>query len=387
MKFLHTADWHLGRYFHGASLLDDQAHVLDEFVRLAQDERVDAVVIAGDVYDRAVPPGDAVSLLGEVLERLVVHAGIPVILIAGNHDSAERIGFGGRILERQKLFVRGGLGDFTPVVLRGERGTAGDVAFHPLPYVEPVYARTLAGGEGVTDHASAMASVLARIRSGFEAGRPNVLVGHAFVAGGSESESERPLTVGGSGMVPADAFSGFDYVALGHLHRPQSAGAPHVRYSGSLLKYSFQESQHDKGVSVVRVAAGGGCEVEHVRLSPRRDVRVMRGSFDELRQAAAADPARSDYLCAELTDTTPVLESMVRLRELYPHLMEIRFQRQDAAGVHGARASGDHRRRDPADLFQSFWRDVAGEDIGLLQLEAFQGCAQSIVAGREEGAP
>lgn len=382
MKILHTADWHLGRYFHGASLLDDQAHVLDDLVRLAMDEQVDAVVIAGDVYDRAVPPGDAVSLLGDVLERLVVRAAIPVILIAGNHDSAERIGFGGRILERQKLFVRGGLGNFAPVVLRGAHG---DVAFHPLPYVEPVFARALEGAEGVTDHASAMVPVLSRIRAHFEAGRPNVLVGHAFVSGGSESESERPLSVGGSGMVPPEAFEGFNYVALGHLHRPQSAGASHIRYSGSLLKYSFQETTHDKGVSLVRVGPDGQCEVQHVRLSPRRDVRVLTGTFDELRQRAGAPGGRTDYICVELTDQGPVLEPMTRLREVYPNLMEIRFQRGEVAGG-GARAAGDHRQRDPADLFQSFWRDVAGEDIAAAHLAAFRDCAQPVVAGREEAA-
>lgn len=382
MKILHTADWHLGRYFHGASLLDDQAHVLDQLVRLATDEQVSAVVIAGDVYDRAVPPGDAVSLLGDVLERLVVRADIPVILIAGNHDSAERIGFGGRILERQKLFVRGGLGNFAPVVLRGAHG---DVAFHPLPYVEPVFARALEGAEGVTDHASAMVPVLSRIRAHFEAGRPNVLVGHAFVSGGSESESERPLSVGGSGMVPPEAFEGFDYVALGHLHRPQSAGAAHIRYSGSLLKYSFQETTHNKGVSLVRVGPDGQCEVQHMRLSPRRDVRVLTGTFDELRQRAGAPGDRTDYICVELTDQGPVLEPMMRLREVYPNLMEIRFQRVGVAGG-GARAAGDHRQRDPVDLFQSFWRDVAGEDIAAAHLTAFKDCAQPVVAGREEAA-
>lgn len=381
MKFLHTADWHLGRTFHGASLLDDQAHVLEQFVRLARDERVDAVVIAGDVYDRAVPPGEAVSLLGEVLEQLVVHAGIPVILIAGNHDSAERIGFGGRILEKQKLFVRGGLDNVDPVVLRG---AGGDVAFHPLPYVEPAQARALAGGEGVTDHASAMASSVARLRPRFQPGRPNVLVGHAFVSGGSESESERPLSVGGSGMVPPQAFDGFDYVALGHLHRPQAAGAPHIRYSGSLLKYSFQEASHDKGVSVVRVGAQGRCEVQHVRLSARRDVRVVSGTFDQLLRDGASAADRGDYLCAELTDPGPVLEPMMRLREVYPHLMEIRFRRADAAGSPSARASGDHRKRDPADLFQAFWRDIAGEDIAAAHLEAFRACAQPVVSGRED---
>jgi DNA repair protein SbcD/Mre11 len=216
VRFLHTADWHLGRYLHGTSLLDDQAHVLETFVELARSEHVDAVVIAGDVYDRAVPPADAVSLLDDVLSRLVVGAGIPVIVIAGNHDSAERIGFGGRIFERQRLLLRGALDKLDPVVLTDKHG---EVAFHPLPYAEPTFVRALPGAEAVTDHQSAMSRMVGLLRAQRKAGQRNVLVGHAFVAGGSESESERPLSVGGSGMVAVDTFDGFDFVALGHLHR------------------------------------------------------------------------------------------------------------------------------------------------------------------------
>lgn len=382
MRFLHTADWHLGRQFHGASLLEDQAHVLAQFVQLAREERVDAVLVAGDIFDRAVPPAEAVSLLGDVLRQLVVDASIPVVLIAGNHDSAERIAFSGGILERQQLFVRGPFGDFRPVVLPGLHGA---VAFHPLPYVEPLHARTTLAAEGVTDHASAMDAVLRRVRREFVPGRRNVLVGHAFVTGGSESESERPLSVGGSGAVPHTCFEGFDYVALGHLHRPQAAGQPHIRYSGSLLKYSFQESDHDKGVSLVSLGQDRVPEVRHVRLSPRRDVRVLTGSFAELMARPVTGADAIDYLRADLTDAAPVLEPMMRLRDRYPNLMEIRFLRHGEA-VAGTGVARDHRQRDPADLFQSFWRDVAGEDLPPGHAEAFRACVQPVVSRSEEAA-
>ncbi|WBY02825.1 exonuclease SbcCD subunit D [Ramlibacter tataouinensis] len=382
MKFLHTADWHLGRWFHGSSLLDDQHHVLQQLVALAADEQVDAVVIAGDVYDRAVPPADAVALLGEVLEQLIVGHGIPVILIAGNHDSAERIGFSSRILERQGLFVRGTLGHFAPVVL-GEGDAR--VAFHPLPYVEPTFARALPGGEAVNDHASAMAHVLAQLRAAFEPGRRNVLVGHAFVAGGSESESERPLSVGGSGAVPADSFAGFDYVALGHLHRPQPVGSARIRYSGSLLKYSFQEADHAKSVSVVRMGADGGCEVTEHRLSARRDVRVIRGTLQQLLEARDHNGPRDDYLSAHLTDPGPVFDPMGRLREAYPQLMEIRFARHEQPAGGAASAARDHRRLAPADLFQGFWRDVQGRELAPDHLRAFEGCAQPVIRAAQDG--
>ncbi len=383
MKFLHTADWHLGRYFHGTSLLDDQHHVLQQFVALAADEQVDAVVIAGDVYDRAVPPAEAVALLGDTLEQLIVKHGIAVILIAGNHDSAERIGFSGRILERQRLFVRGGLDHFAPVVLGQD---SQHVAFHPLPYVEPAFARALPGGEAVNDHASAMAHVLGRLRASFEPGRRNVLVGHAFVAGGSESESERPLSVGGSGAVPAATFDGFDYVALGHLHRPQQADAAgRIRYSGSLLKYSFQEASHAKSVSVVRVGADGRCEVAEHRLSARRDVRVLRGTLQQLLDGRDGNGPREDYLSAHLTDPGPVFDPMGRLREAYPHLMEIRFTRHEAPAGGAAVAARDHRKLDPADLFRGFWRDMKGDELGDEQLQAFQACAQPVIRAQQDG--
>jgi exonuclease SbcD len=383
MRFLHTADWHLGRYFHGATLLNDQAHILDQLVSLAIGEKVDAVLIAGDIYDRAVPPADAVSLLDDVLSRLVVGAGIPVIVIAGNHDSAERIGFGGRIFQKQGLTLRGPLGGFAPVLLNDKQGTT--VAIHPLPYVEPAFARNLPGAESASDHQSAMTHVVSLLQAQFVPGQRNVLLGHAFVSGGTESESERPLSVGGSGQVVTATFDGFDFVALGHLHRPQSIGSERIQYSGSLLKYSFNEVSHVKSVSIVEMGVDGPPVVQRVALSPRRDVRTIKGKLAEL--LARPDPhwPRDDYLCALLTDTDPVLDPMSRLREVYPHMLELQFAAKGPAVDATARAAGDHRRREPIDLFRAFYRDVAGEDIDDAALEVFSASAKSMSAGTEGG--
>jgi exonuclease SbcD len=284
-RLLHTGDWHLGRYLHGVSLLEDQAHVLDQFVALASTEKVDAVVIAGDVYDRSVPPADAVALLGDVLARLVVDCGIPVVVVAGNHDSADRIGFGGRIFGKQGLHLRGTLDDLSPVLFHDAHGT---VALHPLPYVEPVFARALPGGEDVCDHQSAMSHVVSMLRAQRVPGHRNVLVGHAFVAGGSESDSERPLSVGGSGMVAADTFAGFDFVALGHLHRPQTVASDRIHYAGSLLMYSFDEVDHAKSVSLVDIGADGVPSIRRVCLAQRRDVRIVTGTSLARRSTSAS---------------------------------------------------------------------------------------------------
>lgn len=383
-RILHTGDWHLGRTLHGVSLLDDQAHVLSQFVALARSERVDAVVVAGDVYDRSVPPADAVALLDEVLAKIVVEARIPVILIAGNHDGAERIGFGGRIFSGQGLHLRGTLADLSPIPLADAHGT---VAFHALPYVEPAFARALPGGEAVHDHQSAMAHAVSMLRAQRQPGQRNVLVGHAFVTGGSESESERPLSVGGSGQVSADTFEGFDYVALGHLHRPQNVGSARIHYPGSLLKYSFNEADHVKGVSLVDIGAAGPPLIRSIPLSPRRDLRIVGGTLAEL--LARPDPAhsRDDYLCAQLSDAGPVLDPMARLREVYPNMMELQFKRH-RSGDAAARAEGDHRQRQPADLFRAFYHDMLGAELDDAALEVFNDSLRAAAsdAGNGRGA-
>ena len=322
------------------------------------------------------------ALLDDVLARLVVGAGIPVILVAGNHDSAERLAFGGRIFEKQGLTVRGTLNELSPIVLTDAHG---EVAFHPLSFVEPVFARALAGGEGVGDHQSAMTHVVSLLRAQRRTGQRNILVGHAFVAGGSESESERPLSVGGSGMVVADTFEGFDFVALGHLHRPQTVGSDRIHYSGSLLKYSFNEVDHSKSVSVVEIGADGVPAIRRVSLSPRRDVRIVTGTLAELLKSPDPALSKEDYLCAHLTDPNPLLDPMARLREVYPNMMEIQFV-QPGAGKTASSSAGDHRRRQPNDIFRAFYHEMLGEEIGEDAMEVFNETVLAVVGDDARGA-
>ncbi len=378
-RLLHTGDWHLGRYLHGVSLLDDQRHVLSQIVALAREENVDAVLVAGDVYDRSVPPADAVALLDEVLARLVVDAGIPVVLIAGNHDNPDRIGFGARILGPQGLHVRGTLDDLSPVLLQDAHGP---LAIHPLPYAEPLFVRALPDAGGVGDHQDAMTHLAGLLRARRVPGQRQVLLGHAFVAGGNESESERPLSVGGAGRVAAATFEGFDYVALGHLHQAQTVGSERIRYAGSPLKYSFNEVDHVKGVSIVDIGADGVPQVRHVPLQPRRDMRIVTGTLAELLQPPDARH-REDYLCAHLTDRGPVLEPMARLREVYPHIVALQFVDQPQ-GPAESRTAADHRERHPAELFRAFYRDMVGEDIGEAAFEMVQACVQAAQDERHE---
>ena len=355
--------------------------MLNQLVDLAIRERVDAVAIAGDVYDRAVPPADAVALLDDVLARLVLGAGIRVVLIAGNHDSPDRVGFGGRVAEKQGLAMRGTLTHLAPVVIDD---AFGQVALHPLPYVEPAFARRLPGVEEASDHQSAVSSVMALLRAQWVPGQRNVLVGHAFVAGGSESESERPLSVGGSGAVSAATFEGYDFVALGHLHRPQSVGSERIQYSGSLLKYSFNEVDHVKSVSLVEVGQHGATSVQRVSLSPRHDVRIVKGTMVELLATPRGDKTLQDYVRAVLTDKNPVLDALGRLRQVFPNVLELQFSRESEASGASVNAAQDHRERSPDDLFKAFHRDMVGEEIDEAALNVFHAAAQSVVSAGEE---
>ncbi|ATE62830.1 exonuclease SbcCD subunit D [Thauera sinica] len=382
MRFLHTADWHLGRVYHGVSLLEDQAHVLRGFIRIAAEARPDAILIAGDIYDRSVPPAEAVRLLDLVLTELVLGLKIPVVMIAGNHDGPDRLGFGSGLLTRAGLVVRGPVdAGAPPLILRDAHG---EVAVHALPYGEPAVVRGACGDENIADHHAALAAQARAARAAQPAGMRSVAVAHAFVRGGSESESERPLSVGGSGSVGAEVFDGFDYVALGHLHRPQAlggaaegAGAARIQYSGSLLKYSFAEAGHVKSANLVDMDAAGRCTVQRLPLVPRRDLRIVEGELDALLAAAAADPARDDYILARLTDRGALLDAMGKLRTAYPNALAI--ERPDMAGDGPGRAAGDHRRIRMQDLFAGFHEETTG-----LPLEPAATAALERIIGRLE---
>ncbi|ROR32694.1 exonuclease SbcCD subunit D [Inmirania thermothiophila] len=361
MRILHTADWHLGRILHGVHLTDDQAHVLEQLVALAREFRPDLVVIAGDVYDRAVPPQEAVALLDEVLTRLCGELRLPVVLTAGNHDSPERLAFGARLLAGQRLHVVGGIGP-EPRPLRFE-DRHGAVEVWALPFLDPLRVRHALDDEAVRDQPQALAAVLARVRAARDPARRSVLVAHAAVLGCETSESERPLAIGGAETVPASLLAGFDYVALGHLHRPQGVDGAAIRYAGSLLKYSFSEIGHEKSVTLVEMDGAGACRMEAVALAPRRDLRRIEGTLAELERGAAGDPRRDDYVVARLLDPGPVLDAMGRLRRVYPNVLHIERPILDAPAGEGLAASAPAGRLGDEALFAAFFEQVTGAPL------------------------
>lgn len=382
MRLLHTADWHLGRLFHGRSLIEDQAYALDGFVRLVGESRPDVVLIAGDVYDRAVPPFEAVNLLDEVLSQIVLGHGVPVVLIAGNHDSPDRLGFGSRLLASRGLTLAGRLrpGCVDSITLEDRWG---GVCIHALPYAEPALVRDWSGQE-VGNHDAAMGVVLDAARAAQPGGMRSVIVAHAFVAGGGESDSERPLSVGGSGSVGTQRFDGFDYVALGHLHRPQNVGGENVRYAGSLLKYSLSEVDHDKSVSLVELGESGLISVQTVALPVLRDLRLIEGDLQNLIAAGRADPQNHDYVFARLADRGALLDPVARLREVYPNVLGC-----ERVVLRAARSASDtpaaRARLDTRALFADFVAEVSAAPLDEAETAVLAETLEGLESVRREG--
>lgn len=368
MRILHTSDWHLGRIFHGIYLTADQDHVLQQFIQLAGEARPDVILITGDIYDRSVPPTEAIKLLDETLSRILMDYQIPIILITGNHDSPDRLGFGNRLMARQGLHLIGQLTDrLKPVVIHDPYGP---VYFCPAPYAEPPLVRERLCAPDAVNHEQAMISLIQHLSTPIPAGARKVILAHAFAAGGEESESERPLSVGGSGTVSASLFQHFNYAALGHLHQPQNVGCEHVRYAGSLLKYSFSEAAHRKCVTLVEMDGAGKTSIETISLTPRRDVRRLEGYFTDILAGPGNGESRDDYIMVTLRDPGPIMDAIGKLRQVYPNVLHLERPSLTAGGeLRGPGA--DHRRLNEADLFSSFFEQVTGTPLSGEQNKAF----------------
>jgi len=335
MRFLHTSDWHLGRSLHKADLRDAQDQFLDHLVDTARAERVDAVLVAGDIYDRAVPPVDAVALCEQALVRLR-DTGARVILISGNHDSASRLGFSSALIDASGVHLRTRSALLAePVILQDDHGP---VAVYGVPYLEPAVG--LPGPDPGPDagpdaadvprrrsHEAVLGEAARRIRADAVARgvTRTIVLAHAWVAGGGPSDSERDISVGGIGYVPASLFGGFSYVALGHLHGQQTL-AENVRYSGSPLPYSFSEASHRKGSWLVEIGVDGKTRAERVPAPVYRRLAVLRGRIDDLLASPDFTGHEADFIAVTLTDTARPEAAMDRLRRRFPHILTLEFK-------------------------------------------------------------
>jgi exonuclease SbcD len=381
MRLLHTSDWHLGRSLHGTDLLAEQEAVLARLADVVRAEQVDAVLVAGDVYDRAVPSADATAVLDRALTRLRA-AGAAVVLTPGNHDSARRLGFGSGLFAAAGVHVRADTPRLDePVLLADEHG---EVAIYGIPYLEPEVARHELGLPEARGHEAVLRAAMERVRSDLflRPGVRSVVLAHAFVGGAEPSESERDICVGGVDRVPEAVFDGVDYVALGHLHRPQSL-TDRMRYSGSPLPYSFSEAGHEKQAWLVDLDAGGLCGVRPVPLPVPRPLSLLTGELADLLADPAHAGAEGHFVSVKLTDSVRPADPMRQLRGRFPHCVHLEWA--GAAGPADGRSYQERLRgRADIDVAEEFVRHVRGTGAGAAERDLLRRALAAAVSGENE---
>ena len=350
MKLIHLSDLHIGKRVNEISMIEDQEYILHQILQIVDDEKADAVLIAGDVYDKSVPSAEAVTLFDDFLCRLAKRK-IPTLIISGNHDSPERLAFGNRLMEESGIFISpvydGSVSTFT---LSDENG---DVDFWLLPFLKPAHVKRYFPDAGIESYTDAVRVAVEKM--GIDTAKRNVLLTHQFVTGASTCESEE-ISVGGSDNVDASVFEDFDYVALGHIHGPQNIGSNQIRYCGTPLKYSFSEETHHKSVTVVNLAKKGDLELQLRPLTPRHDLRSIRGTFEELTSKSFYEgTATDDYLHILLTDEEDVPEAIGKLRLLYPNLMKLSYDNTRTRTNQVIEGAEDVQRKSPLELFDELY--------------------------------
>lgn len=324
MKIIHTADWHIGKIVNEFSMLEDQAYFFDQLVEQVKELNADVLIMAGDLYDRAIPPRDAVTLANSILTRLVQETEIPILAIAGNHDSNERLEYGAELLAASNLYIEGLAKETVRKV------SIQDTDFYLMPFADHIQVRNLFPERDIKHLEDATRVQLESVVEEMDSNRLNVLIMHGYIIAGNQvesvesSDSERPLSIGTAEYVSSDLFSAFDYVALGHLHKAQKVGTNRIRYSGSPLKYSKSETKHKKQVSLVTLEKDKEVAITPLHFKPLRDMRVVKGLFDDVMKEAS-----DDYVFFELEDPHTIMEAMNQLRRRYPNAMGLEYTRME----------------------------------------------------------
>jgi len=372
MKLLHLSDLHLGKRVREYSLLEDQRHILRQILDIAKREQPDAVLIAGDVYDKPVPPGEAVQLLDWFLTQLSGRL-LPVLLIGGNHDSPERLAFGASVLASGGIHVAPVFdGSVSCVTLKD---AIGPVSVWLMPHLKPALVRHAYPDAQINTWEDAVQTVIAHMP--VDPAQRNVLMAHQMVTGAATCESEE-LSIGGLDQVSAACFDVFDYVALGHIHGPQNIGRETLRYSGTPLKYSFSEIAHQKSVTVVELREKGAVQVRTVPLTPLRDMRRIRGTYLELMDRRSyAGTNTEDYLEVVLTDEQDVVNAMANLRTVYPNIMHLRYDNQRTQATQQTLTSAPEQ-QSPMELFETFYEQQNNHPMEPRQRELVQKLMETI---------
>lgn len=383
MKLIHLSDLHLGKRVNEISMLEEQKHILVQILQIIDYEQPEAVLIAGDVYDKSVPSTDAVSLFDEFLCKLAKKK-VQVLIISGNHDSAERLAFANRLIRDSGIHISPVYdGTIAPIVLQDGEG---EVYFWMMPFLKPIHVRQLHPDETIENYTDACRAVIEKM--GADASKRNVLLAHQFVTGGTTRESEEHY-VGGTENVDAAVFEGFDYVALGHLHGPQNIGSNRLRYCGTPLKYSFSEADDHKSVTVVELGQKGSLNLRLVPLLPLHDMKEIKGSFAELTspeftallQTQRAD-ALEDYYHIVLTDEEDIMGVAAKLRALYPNLMKISYDNTRTRSRQEIKAAEKIEQKTPMELFGELYRMQNNKDMNEEQFLFAQKLMEEIMEGK-----
>jgi len=379
VKIIHTGDWHIGKIVNEYHMTKDQEYILNQLLHIIREEKPDALIIAGDIYDRSVAPVEAVELLDKVLGEIILDYNIPVLAIAGNHDSPERLNFGSGILKTKGLYIEGVMKkDPAKVVLHDEYGP---VNFYLIPYADAAVVRDIYEDPNIRTQQDAMKAIIDRIKSDINENERNVMITHGYVRGLEDPEtceSERPLSIGGTDMVSYELFDGFCYTALGHLHSPQKAGRDNIRYSGSLLKYSFSEVKQKKGVNIVHIDDKGFAEVETRHLIPLRDMRIIRGELKNLMDPEVYNAGnREDYIKAILTDRGELLDPMRKLKSIYPNIMLLELEDRGNRGEYNILSKAS-RVKSKLELFSEFYKYINDMELAMESAEVLSRIIQEV---------
>ena len=362
MRFLHLADLHIGKRVNGFSMIEDQKFVFEQVYNVIENEKIDGIIMAGDIYDKSVPSAEAVKLFDEMLTRLV-SINLPIFVISGNHDSAERIGFGSDILSAAKVYMsRVYNGNLQKIELEDDYGK---INVYLLPFIKPATVKNIYKEAEIKDYDDALEYVLSQEK--IDETKRNVIVSHQFVTGAMRSESEE-VSVGGLDNVSVENYEAFDYVALGHIHRAQQMGRESARYAGTLLKYSFSEEKHNKSMTIVDLKEKGNIEMKEMPVKPLHDLKTIKGKFSKITsEEFYKELKKEDYYRAVLTDEDDILNAIGKLKSIYPNLMSMEYDNTRTRSYSVVDNVETGETKSPLDYFEEFFEKQNGRKMSEKQ--------------------
>ena len=363
MKIMHLSDLHLGKRVNEFSMIEDQTYILNEIINIIDEQKPKVIILAGDIYDKPIPPAEAVELFDDFLYKLSKR-NLYVFIISGNHDSAERIAFGSRLFDKSGIYLSPVYnGKILPIPVDDE---CGDINFYMLPFIKPVHVRRFFPDASISTYTDALNTVITDMN--IDSTKRNILITHQFVTGSSRTESE-DISVGGSDNVDADIFKDFDYVALGHIHRSQSCGSEYIRYCGTPLKYSFSESKDTKSITVIDIKEKGDIKLDFIPLTPLRDMVEIKGSYNELMLKSFYENTTlpTDYVHITLTDEEDIPDVITKLRVIYKNIMKLDYDNQRTRKSSEINLINAVDSMSPLELFDTFYEIQNGNHLSDAQ--------------------